>query len=59
MVNWNVIEHGIKFTFLFFNSSTVGLKLSFRSRYIFFSSLSLLMESLSSSENEYYSVTSC
>ena len=36
-------------TFLFFSSSTVGLKLSFRSRYIFFSSRSCRMESLSSS----------
>ena len=42
----------ILLTFLFLSSSTVGLKLSLRSRYLFFSSLSLRMESLSSSKKK-------
>ena len=47
----------ILLTFLFLSSSTVGRKLSLRSRYLFFSSLSLRMESLSSSKHRKYEMS--
>ena len=45
-----VSEIKVELTFLFLSSSTVGLKLSFRSRYRFFSSRSFFIASLSISK---------